>query len=203
MSNNFLHKFDISRDDYIRKSDHRSFTIWFTGLSGSGKSTLANALNNYFFINNYNACVLDGDNIRHSLNSDLDFSRGSRKENIRRISHVAKMINDIGFISICSTISPYAEDRLSAKACIGENNFFEIYCKCSLEECIERDVKGLYKNNYEKMTGVSTISPYEVPLNPDIIIETDTFSVEQSLNLIINQLINSNYLELEEYEIAK
>ena len=175
-------KYNVNLEDRIAKNGHEPLVIWFTGLSGSGKSTLANVLQNHLFNENKQVYVLDGDNIRSGLNSDLDFSENGRIENIRRISEVAKLLSQAGFIVITAFISPFESDREKAKQIIG-SCFREVYIKASIETCESRDVKGLYKKarngEIKNFTGLD--SPFEEPKSPDLIINTSETSVEESL----------------------
>jgi adenylyl-sulfate kinase len=179
-------KYNVSLEDRIFKYGHEPLVIWFTGLSGSGKSTLANVFQNYLFKENKLVYVLDGDNIRSGLNSDLDFSEKGRMENIRRISEVAKLFSQAGFIVITAFISPFRSDREKAKEIIG-SCFREVYIEASLETCESRDVKGLYKKarsgEIKNFTGLN--SPFEVPTNPDLIINTSNTNIEDSLALLL------------------
>lgn len=175
-------KYNVNLEDRIAKNGHEPLVIWFTGLSGSGKSTLANALQNHLFNENKQVYVLDGDNIRSGLNSDLDFSENGRIENIRRISEVAKLLSQAGFIVITAFISPFKSDREKARQIIGPC-FREVYIKASIETCESRDVKGLYKKarngEIKNFTGLD--SPFEEPTSPDLIINTSNTSIEESL----------------------
>ena len=148
--------------------------LWFTGLSGSGKSTIAVALERELYSRGYVAQVLDGDNIRHGINSNLGFSIEDRRENIRRIAEIAKLFMQSGIVTICSFISPTLEIRQMAREIIGEQDFFEIFVDTPLEICEQRDVKGLYqKARAGQITGFTGIdSPYEAPINPDLQIKT-------------------------------
>jgi len=175
-------KYNVNLEDRIAKNGHEPLVIWFTGLSGSGKSTLANVLQNHLFNENKQVYVLDGDNIRSGLNSDLDFSENGRIENIRRISEVAKLLSQAGFIVITAFISPFESDREKAKQIIG-SCFREVYIKASIETCESRDVKGLYKKarngEIKNFTGLD--SPFEEPKSPNLIINTSETSIEESL----------------------
>lgn len=181
------HSHEIKIKDRIKRSGFKPKLIWFTGLSGSGKSTLASGLEAYFFNQGFNTYILDGDNIRDGLNSDLDFSDESRKENIRRISEVSRLFVDAGVLILTAFISPFKEDRGSARELIGADNFIEVFVDCPLEVCEERDVKGLYKKaragEIKHFTGIS--SPFEEPTNPDIKVNTADDSFEKCLNQLI------------------
>jgi adenylylsulfate kinase len=170
---------------------HKSTIVWLTGLSGSGKSTLAASLDKQLLQIGVHAYCLDGDNIRHGLNRDLGFSSEDRKENIRRIGEVAKLFVDAGIVVICAFISPFREDRDWVRKLVMEEEFLEIYIKCPIEECERRDTKGFYKKAREgeihSFTGIS--SPYEEPEHPEIVVESDKMSIEQSVQLVLNYLI--------------
>ena len=188
MSTNLTkHSFTVSRQKREQICGHTGKVLWFTGLSGSGKSTLANALDEKLNSNNYNTYILDGDNVRMGLNKDLGFSPEDRKENIRRISEVAKLFADSGKVVMTAFISPYSDDRNQARKLIGDD-FIEIFVNTSLEDCIERDPKGLYKKaingEIKGFTGID--APYEEPQNPEI--EIKSMTVEESVNFIINKL---------------
>ncbi|SFJ97281.1 adenylyl-sulfate kinase [Brevibacillus centrosporus] len=184
------HPTTVTKEDRQKRAGHKSCVIWFTGLSGAGKSTLANAVENELHQRELASYVLDGDNIRHGLNRGLGFSAEDRKENIRRIGEVAKLFVDAGVITLTAFISPYLEDRALARSLVAEGEFIEVYVKCSLEECERRDVKGLYekarKGEIGQFTGIS--SPYEEPIAPELVIETGTLSVEQSVATVIDYL---------------
>ena len=189
-SNVIYHQATVTRKRRNKLNDHRSVVLWFTGLSGSGKSTLAHALEEKLFQKGCRTFVLDGDNIRHGLNSNLDFSESDRTENIRRISEVSKLMLESGLIVMTAFISPFNKDRNEAKRLISNDDFIEIYCKASLETCEARDVKGLYKKaragKIKNYTGID--SPYEVPENPDLIIDTDNETLDNAVFKILNFL---------------
>ena len=181
------HTHEVTRQERVVRNGHLPKVIWFVGLSGSGKSTLASELEDRLFKKGFNTYILDGDNIRSGLNNDLDFSDQSRKENIRRISEVAKLFADAGVIVLTAFISPFEEDRKIARQLIGDKDFIEIYVDCPLEVCEERDVKGLYKKAREgkikNFTGID--SPFEIPKNPEVIVDT----ANNSLQFCSDQLI--------------
>ena len=189
-SNVIYHQASVTRQRRNKLNEHRSVVLWFTGLSGSGKSTLAHALEEKLFQKGCRTFVLDGDNVRHGLNSNLDFSDADRGENIRRISEVSKLMIEAGLIAITAFISPFTEDRKSARDLITNDNFIEIYCKASLETCEKRDVKGLYKRaragEIKNYTGID--SPYEEPVNPELIIYTDKETLDESVSKLLNYL---------------
>lgn len=164
--------------------------IWFTGLSGAGKTTIATEVEKYLNQNNYAVYLLDGDNIRHGINKDLGFDEDDRNENIRRITEIAKLFQDAGLIVLVSFITPFEEMRKRAKEIIGENNIIEVYVKASIETCMKRDPKGLYKKNIENFTGIA--SPYETPINPDMIIDTENYTIEQCSKKVIEKVLEDN-----------
>ena len=180
----------IKRADREKRAGHRAVALWFTGLSGSGKSTLAREVEKALFLKGCNTYILDGDNVRHGLNSDLGFSPQDRKENIRRLSELVRLFVDAGIIVLTAFISPYRKDRESARALLDKDSFVEIYCRCDLKECEKRDPKGLYKKvrsgEISEFTGIS--SPYEEPLNPEITVETSKEPVEECVNKILSYL---------------
>ena len=195
-SNNIIyHQASVTRIRRNKLNDHRSVVLWFTGLSGSGKSTLAHSLEEKLFQRGCRTFVLDGDNVRHGLNSNLDFSDASRTENIRRISEVSKLMLESGLIVMTAFISPFKKDRYEAKKLISNDDFIEIYCKATLEICEARDVKGLYKRaragEIKNYTGID--SPYEEPENPDLIVDTDNETLEDSVSKILN-FLEKNFL---------
>ena len=189
-SNIIYHQASVTRQRRNKLNNHRSVVLWFTGLSGSGKSTLAHSLEEKLFQKGCRTFVLDGDNVRHGLNSNLDFSEAGRTENIRRISEVSKLMLESGLIVMTAFISPINKDRGEARQLISNEDFIEIYCKASIETCETRDVKGLYKlaraGEITNYTGID--SPYEVPENPELTIDTDNQSLEGSVSTILSFL---------------
>ncbi|MFA8438094.1 adenylyl-sulfate kinase [Pueribacillus sp. YX66] len=188
MVNNIIwHESTVSKVDRQRLNEHKSAVLWFTGLSGSGKSTLANMVDAKLYARGVRSYVLDGDNIRHGLNKGLGFSEADRKENIRRIGEVAKLFVDSGQIVLTAFISPFLDDRLTVRHFFHNGEFFEVYVKCPLAECEKRDPKGLYKKarngEIPNFTGIS--SPYEEPINPELVIETDQLTIEEAADEII------------------
>ena len=183
------HNMDIDRTLREQQMGQNACTIWMSGLSGAGKSTIANALEKRLYAMGKKTMLLDGDNVRMGLNSNLGFSDEDRIENIRRIAEVAKLMNDAGLIVITAFISPYRQDRRNAKKIIGEG-FREVYVSTSIAECEKRDVKGLYKAAREgkiaHFTGIT--SPYEVPEYPDVAVNTAEMDVEACVDHILNQL---------------
>ena len=193
-SNVIYHQASVTRKRRNKLNEHRSVVLWFTGLSGSGKSTLAHALEEKLFQKECRTFVLDGDNVRHGLSSNLDFSEAGRTENIRRISEVSKLMLESGVIVMTAFISPFNKDRNEARKLISNGDFIEVYCKASLETCEARDVKGLYKRaragEIKNYTGID--SPYEAPKNPELIIDTDKETLDDSVSKIFKYLeINS------------
>ncbi|QFY44575.1 adenylyl-sulfate kinase [Candidatus Methylospira mobilis] len=176
----------ISRQQRELQNGHRSFILWFTGLSGAGKSTLAHRVEEILFQNGCRTYVLDGDNVRHGLCSDLGFSPEQRKENIRRIGETAKLFMDAGVIVLTAFISPYRADRQMVRA-LAAGEFIEIFCNAPLRVCEQRDVKGLYlkarQGEIKEFTGIS--SAYEEPQNPELIIMTG----EEDLNDCADRII--------------
>ena len=194
-SNVIYHQATVTRQRRSELNEHRSVVLWFTGLSGSGKSTLAHALEEKLFQKGCRTFVLDGDNVRHGLNSNLDFSESDRSENIRRISEVSKLMLESGLIVMTAFISPFNKDRNEARKLISNDDFIEIYCKASLEVCEARDVKGLYKRaragEIKNYTGID--SPYEEPENPELIINTSDETLDSSVSKILS-FLEQNFL---------
>ena len=186
----FWHTSQISRNDREHRYQHKSFVLWFTGLSGSGKSTLANAIEKKLFDAEHNVMVLDGDNVRHGLCSDLGFNATDRHENMRRIGEVAKLFTEAGTIVIAAFISPYREDRELVRSRLPHGDFHEVYCECELAVCEARDPKGLYARarlgEIENFTGIS--APYEEPIKPDIVVNSSKQSIEEEVEVILNAL---------------
>jgi adenylylsulfate kinase len=183
--------FLVTRQDKERLNRNKAFVIWLTGLSGAGKSTIARKLELQLFNAGIRTAILDGDNTRMTINRDLDFSASGRRENIRRVAEMAKLFNDAGVVVITSFISPFADDREMAKEIIGNEFFKEIFIDASLEVCIARDAKGLYKKalngELKDFTGIS--SPYEQPLNPALVVPTNQSLPGESVNHIFKWLI--------------
>ena len=189
-TNIIYHAASVTRERRNQLNNHKSVVIWFTGLSGSGKSTLAHSVEEILFSKGCRTYVLDGDNVRHGLTSNLGFSNEDRKENIRRIGEVTKLMMEAGLIILTAFISPFREDRIAVRNLISDGDFIEIYCKASLETCEARDLKGLYKRarlgEIKNYTGID--SPYEVPDNPELIIDTDKELLEESVSKIVSFL---------------
>ena len=188
---------NITQQDRGNHKKQHSCIIWLTGLSGSGKSTIANAVEYKLFLQGYHTYLLDGDNVRHGLNKDLAFSVEDRVENIRRIGELSKLMIDAGLLVMTAFISPYQSDRQIVKNLVQNNEFIEVYIKTSLEECERRDPKGLYKKarkgEIKNFTGID--SEYQIPDNPNIIIDTVKFDVEACANQIITYLNNHGILK--------
>ena len=176
------------KSDRERHNGHKAMVIWLTGLSASGKSTIARGLHRVLFQEGRQVYVLDGDNVRRGLNSDLGFSKEDRKENIRRIGEVAKLFVDAGFIVITAFISPFREDRDRVRALLKKEEFVEIYVKADISICEQRDPKGLYKKArlglIKEFTGIS--SPYEPPKDPDLIFNTEILNASECVQLILD-----------------
>ena len=181
------HKPLISQADRDKRNRYRGVVLWFTGLPSSGKSTLAHEVERLLFDRGCNSYVLDGDNVRHRLNRDLGFKPEDRKENIRRIGEVANLFADAGVIVLTAFISPYIEDREQARTLNDPGRFFEVYCKCTLDVCEQRDPKGLYrrarKGEIHDFTGVS--APYEEPPAAEIVVETHRCSLEECAQQVL------------------
>jgi adenylylsulfate kinase len=180
----------VTRGQREELNGHKSFILWLTGLSGAGKSTLAHRIEEILFKRGCRTYVLDGDNVRQGLCRDLGFSPADRQENIRRVGAMGKLMADAGLIVITAFISPFRVDRDSIRALIEEGDFIEVYCDAPLQVCEERDVKGLYqkarKGVIPEFTGIS--SPYEVPLHPEIIVQTGRDTIDSCALQIIEYL---------------
>ena len=188
--NTIYHNATVTRERRNQLNGHKSAVIWFTGLSGSGKSTLAHSVEEELHNLDCRTFVLDGDNVRHGLSSNLTFSDNDRKENIRRIGESAKLMMEAGVISMTAFISPFKKDRNLVRQLLSQGDFIEIYCKASLETCESRDVKGLYKRaragEIKSYTGID--SPYEAPDSPELIIDSESESLEESVAKVIDFL---------------
>ncbi len=191
------HKQTIDRENLEELRGHRGIVLWFTGLSGSGKSTLANAVNEALHYKGISTYVLDGDNVRHGLCSDLGFSDKDREENIRRIGEVSNLFMNAGIVTITAFVSPFESDRKKVRQIIGKD-FIEIFCSADLEICETRDTKGLYKKarlgEVKDFTGIS--SPYEIPSNPELKVDTGSLSINDSVNRVLDYLNKENLLNL-------
>lgn len=165
----------------------KGLVVWFTGLSGSGKSTIAVEVEKKLYEKKRAVYMLDGDNIRHGINSDLGFSKEDRDENIRRIAEIAALFQDAGLITLVSFISPFRSMRGFARQRAGKGNFIEVYVSTDLETCKKRDPKGLYQKDISQMTGIS--SPYEPPEHPELQLDTIHYSAEECANLVVDKII--------------
>jgi adenylylsulfate kinase len=183
------HAHKITTTDKNKRAGHRSAVVWLTGLSGSGKSTIANVLETKLFDLGCRTHILDGDNVRLGLNSDLTFTPEDRKENIRRIGEVANLFAESGMITIAAFISPYEAERQAARSSCA-HEFIEVHVACSLEECEARDPKGLYKKAragiIKSFTGID--APYEEPVEPEVVVQTDAYSPGECADKIIEAL---------------
>lgn len=189
-SNLQLQHFHVNKAARGKVNKQKPCVLWFTGLSGSGKTTLSNQLEQALFDRGHRTYALDGDNVRHGLNKDLGFTEHDRQENIRRVAEVAKLMVDAGLIVIATFISPFKADRDMARSIFDPGEFFEIYVDTPIATCEARDPKGLYKKAREgqikNFTGID--SPYEVPLQPDLTINTHTLSVDQAVQQLLQLL---------------
>lgn len=190
-SNLVWHNATVTRVRREKLNGHRGAVIWFTGFSGAGKSTIAHSVEEQLHQTGCRTLVLDGDNVRHGLCSDLGFSAFDRTENIRRISETVKLFVDAGLIVLTAFISPHRADRLRARETVGAADFIEVYCRCPLDECERRDVKGLYKRartgEIKDFTGIS--APYEEPENPEVALDTQVLTVAQCVERVVQNLV--------------
>jgi len=196
MKNIRYHNHLISRKEKEKSAGHKGITLWITGLSGSGKSTIANLLEAALFKRGCRTIILDGDNIRHGLNSNLGFSAMDRKENIRRIGEVAKLLTENGMIVITSFISPFRKDRDAVRKKMRKGDLIEVFLNCDIKTCIKRDPKGLYKKarsgRIKDFTGIS--SSYEKPLHPEIELDTAELNANRCAQIIIEYLRKKGYI---------
>ena len=185
----FPHQHAVSKEDRERLNSHNGHVFWFTGLSGSGKSTVASAVERELHQQGIRTFILDGDNIRTGLNSDLDFSAASREENIRRIAHVSALMRDAGIVVLSAFVSPYQKDRDFVRKCV-QDDFSEIFISTPLEICEQRDVKGLYAKaragEISNFTGIS--SPFEEPVNPELNVPTHEMSIEEATAMVVDYI---------------
>ena len=183
--------YKTGKAERIRQNGHKPCVVWFTGLSGSGKSTLANAVEQLLVAEGIHTYVVDGDNIRHGLNSNLDFSEAGRHENIRRIGEVSKLFVDAGIVVLTAFISPFKSDRALVRSLVDQQEFVEVFVDCPIEVCEQRDVKGLYKKaragEIKDFTGIS--SPFEIPEHPEIIIQTAECNINEAATLITTHVL--------------
>ena len=195
-SNTIWHNATVTRERREDRNKNRGAVVWFTGLSGAGKSTIAHSVEEQLFQTGCLSYVFDGDNVRHGLCSDLGFSAEDRTENIRRIAEMCRLFVDAGVVALTAFISPLHSDRAMVRKLMGDD-FIEVYCRCPVEVCEERDVKGLYKKaragEIKDFTGIS--APYEAPENPDMIIDTDKVSLEESVDKVMNLLLDRKVIK--------
>lgn len=187
-ANNIVwHHATVTRSRRAEMSGHRSVILWFTGLSGAGKSTLAHLVEERLHKLGCRTFVLDGDNVRHGLCADLGFSAADRAENIRRIGEMSKLFIEAGVITLTAFISPFRSDRERVRALVETGDFLEIYCRCPIEVCEQRDVKGLYRRaragEVQEFTGIS--APYEEPEQPELVVETGRSSLEDCTEQVL------------------
>jgi adenylylsulfate kinase len=198
------HEPTVTRQRREELNQHRGVALWFTGLSGAGKSTLAHALEERLHTLGCRTFVLDGDNVRHGLCSDLGFSSSDRVENIRRIGEMAKLFVDAGVIALTAFISPFREDRGRVRGLLSPGDFIEIYCRCSLEVCEQRDVKGLYRRaklgEIKDFTGIS--SPYEEPEAPELVIDTATQPLETCVDQLLQLCVQRDIIRLPKQKLG-
>jgi len=181
------HHATVSRERREKLQGHRGVVLWFTGLPSSGKSTIAHAAEERLHQKGLRTFVLDGDNIRHGLCGDLGFSEQDREENIRRIGEVAKLFVEAGTIVLTAFVSPFRRDRERARGLLLHGDFLEIYSRCPVEVCEQRDPKGHYRRardgNLAGFTGIS--APYEAPAGPELVLDTERLSIEQSVDAVM------------------
>ena len=192
-ANIYPQEYRLTKSDRQRMNSHKSCIVWFTGLSGSGKSTIANAVEQLLYQKGIHTYVLDGDNIRHGLNNNVDFTQEGRTENIRRIGEVAKLFVDAGIVVLTAFISPYRADRDKVRSLVGEGEFLEIFVDCPVEICEQRDVKGLYKKAragaIAEFTGIS--APFEKPLHAELTVSTGNIPLETSVEKVLELILKT------------
>jgi adenylylsulfate kinase len=186
----YWHHAQVTRDAREDRQAHRALVVWLTGLSGSGKSSVAHAVEAVLFKKGIRTFVLDGDNVRHGLCGDLGFSENDRKENLRRAGEVCKLFLEAGVVVLAAFISPYRIDRDSVRGLFPHGDFVEIFVNCTIDVCEQRDPKGIYKKaRAGEIVGFTGISaPYEAPLNPDLQIDTNLFSLAESVARVVTFL---------------
>jgi adenylylsulfate kinase len=190
------HNATVTRARRESQNGHRGAIIWFTGLSGAGKSTLAHAVEEALHQRGCRTFVLDGDNVRHGLCSDLGFSSDDRIENIRRVGEVAKLFMEAGVIVLTAFISPFRADRERVRGMVEHGDFMEIYCNSAIEVCETRDVKGLYKKaragQISDFTGIS--SPYEAPISPELTVETGASELQICIDAVLQEMAHRSII---------
>ncbi len=191
-SDTIWHHASVTRERREKQNGHKSVLLWFTGLSGSGKSTLSHAVEEELYQRGCRTYVLDGDNVRHGLCNDLGFQEADRRENIRRVGETAKLFVEAGMVTLTAFISPFIQDRTRVRSMFPHGNFLEVYCDCPLEVCEQRDVKGLYQKarqgEIKNFTGIN--SPYEPPVKPELVVQTEKQTLQESVELVIRMLEN-------------
>lgn len=201
----FWHAASVERESREVMSGHRATLVWLTGLSGSGKSTLAHAIEKRLHVAGHRTFVLDGDNVRHGLCANLDFSTLDRTENIRRVAEVARLFVEAGVIVLAAFISPLAAQREIVRQIVGTRDYIEVYCRCPLTVCAERDPKGLYRKaltgEIADFTGIS--APYDVPLTPDLIVDTDRIPLDAAINRVVDLLVEREIIRAERPSTAR
>ncbi|GGI97889.1 putative adenylyl-sulfate kinase [Alicyclobacillus cellulosilyticus] len=187
----YWHAAKVSREMRERLAGHRGLCLWLTGMSGAGKSTLANAVEYRLYEMGVRTYLLDGDNIRHGLSRDLGFSERDRAENVRRVAEVARLFVDAGVVVLTALISPYRADREAARALFAPGRFIEVYVRCPLPVCEQRDPKGLYKKAraglIPNFTGIS--APYEPPAHPELVVDTAAWDIGKCVDVVVADLV--------------
>ena len=198
--NTVLHHATVTRERREKLQGHRGVALWFTGLPSAGKSTIAHALEEKLYQAGCRTFVLDGDNIRHGLCGDLGFAESDREENIRRIGELAKLFVEAGTIVLTAFVSPFRRDRERARGLLLHGDFLEIFCRCPIEVCEQRDPKGHYQRaragQIKDFTGVS--APYEEPGDPELVLDTATLSIAASVERVEQLLRDRGILRLDE-----
>jgi len=196
MNNIVWHHATVTRERRNLQNKHQSVILWFTGLSGAGKSTLAHAVEEELYQLGCRTFVLDGDNVRHGLCSDLTFSDNDRKENLRRVGEMSKLFIEAGLITLTAFISPFKKDREKIRNLVSQGDFLEIFVDCSIEICEKRDVKGMYKRakagEISNFTGVS--SPYEAPDDAELVVKTDNQTLKESVEGVMKMLFDKGVI---------
>ncbi|NRA61389.1 MAG: adenylyl-sulfate kinase [Psychrobium sp.] len=195
-SNIVWHLHAVSKSDRATQKQQQPCVLWFTGLSGSGKSTIAGALEHALIERGNHTYLLDGDNVRHGLCGDLDFSDQARQENIRRVGEVAKLMADAGLIVLSAFISPFTQERDFVRSLLPAAEFIEVHMATPLETCEQRDPKGLYKKarrgEISNFTGID--SDYEAPINPEIVLDTSAHSIDECVAKLTQYLLDKGII---------